>query len=91
MPLFCLALPASGSLCVAEAAKVAVHQLNIEHTRSPVSPIVTLSLGVAIIDPSLNLSADSLITAADLALYEAKNLGRDRVVLKTFNLMAAQN
>ena len=85
---FAIILPhttAEGAVCVAEAAKAAVQQLKIEHIGSQVSQIVSLSLGVASINPSINLSSDALVAAADLALYEAKK-GRDRVVLKTFSL-----
>ena len=90
---FAIILPhttAQGAVCVAEEAKAAVQQLNIEHVASEVSQIVSLSLGVASINPSINLASDALVAAADLALYEAKKRGRDRVVLKTFSLMTAQ-
>lgn len=45
---------------------------------------VSLSLGVAVY-PGSGLSADSLIRAADAALYRAKHEGRDRVVIAQEN------
>lgn len=86
---FAVILPrtsAKGAICVAESAKNAVQQLEIKHTGSQVSQVVSLSLGVASINPSLQLSEDTLVKAADLALYEAKKRGRNRAVLKTFSL-----
>jgi len=44
---------------------------------------VTVSIGLAICDHSLHLSLDMLLADADAALYEAKNTGRDKVVVAT--------
>lgn len=44
---------------------------------------ITVSLGVAVCDGSCNVEANSLIRAADLALYRAKKKGRNRVALAT--------
>ena len=40
---------------------------------------VTMSLGVAVSTPGMSLDADTLLLAADAALYRAKEAGRDRV------------
>lgn len=53
----------------------------IPHAQSKVSDYVTLSLGIAGIIPSSRTSPKELIVAADRALYQAKNKGRDRVVV----------
>jgi diguanylate cyclase (GGDEF)-like protein len=45
----------------------------------PLAGAVTLSFGVASY-PAHGLNGEALIGAADEALYEAKNGGRDRVV-----------
>jgi diguanylate cyclase (GGDEF)-like protein len=41
---------------------------------------VTLSCGIASLTPNSRQSPDSLIQIADQALYQAKELGRNRVV-----------
>jgi two-component system, cell cycle response regulator len=82
---FAIVLPATdsdGALKVAEEIRTAIKHLKIAHTFSGVSEYVTLSLGVASVIPDRNLSFESLIACADRALYEAKQLGRDRVVAK---------
>ncbi|MDR2838213.1 MAG: diguanylate cyclase [Azonexus sp.] len=71
--------PIGGALIVAEKIRRAVQALNIPHSASSHSR-VTLSIGLAATVPELDNAADSLIAAADRALYEAKNNGRNRVV-----------
>jgi diguanylate cyclase (GGDEF)-like protein len=44
-----------------------------------VSPYVTLSIGVAELDPDTMDHFDLLLQRADQALYRAKRQGRDRV------------
>ena len=48
--------------------------------RRPVGITVTVSIGVAVTE-SATVDTDDLIARADLALYEAKDAGRDAVVL----------
>ncbi len=71
-----------GAVKVAEDIRNSLHNLEIEHSNSPVSNQVTLSLGVASLIPNHYLSEDFLIGEADRALYEAKKSGRDRVVFR---------
>lgn len=73
--------PVTGAVHVAEAIRQAVRALEIPHENSSVSWCVTLSLGVAGILPTPEVSPSTLIAAADAALYQAKSLGRDRVLL----------
>lgn len=68
----------SGAIQVAQLLRLEIHKLEIAHARSQVSSYVTLSLGVATMTPSPELSSAKLIAAADEALYEAKKHGRDR-------------
>lgn len=64
---------------VAEEIREAVARLGIVHAKSGVSDRVTLSFGVASTSTN-NCSPEVLISEADMALYEAKNTGRDRIV-----------
>lgn len=59
-----------------------VMDLQIEHRGSNVDNIVTVSVGVALADPASGRSLVGAIQAADEALYEAKQFGRNRVVFK---------
>jgi diguanylate cyclase (GGDEF)-like protein/PAS domain S-box-containing protein len=75
---FAVLLPHTGekqAALVAESLRQAVHddQLAVDLTR------VTISFGVTIIDGA-QLDPDDALVAADLAMYEAKQRGRDRVV-----------
>ena len=63
---------------IAQLAKDAVVQLGIAHEKSPTAAHVTISGGIAVL--LHNNSAAQLITAADQCLYQAKHLGRDRMV-----------
>ena len=58
----------------------AVRALAIDHRSSGVAAHVTISIGVASIEPSADASPDSLLRRADEALYRAKAQGRDRFV-----------
>lgn len=68
-----------GANLVAEALRIRVERLQIEHGKSSVSPWVTVSIGIATIVPEKGSSQTELIRAADAALYEAKRSGRNRV------------
>lgn len=64
----------------AEELRVAVAQLNIPHEISPTARMVTVSLGIASAVPNGDCTPESLLAAADTALYAAKSAGRNRVV-----------
>jgi diguanylate cyclase (GGDEF)-like protein len=68
-----------GSIIVAERIRLGVEALQIPHKNS-LFGVVTISLGVASSSPDKEFVSESLIRAADSALYEAKANGRNRVV-----------
>ncbi|MDF0553325.1 diguanylate cyclase [Kamptonema sp. UHCC 0994] len=69
------------AIAVAEEIRRRIQVLAIPHKKSLVSEYITLSLGVASADAAQGLP-ETLIAAADQALYKAKFQGRDRVVAK---------
>ena len=85
---FAVILPktsAKGSIHVAETIKIEIEWLKIPHAESKTSNYVTVSMGVCSLIPTPNLSPEILIAVTDEGLYEAKNLGRDRIILKHFD------
>ena len=81
---FAVVLPrshAGRALEVAERIRRGLKAEQIPHSRSLVSPWVTVSLGIVNLVPNAQQSVGSLITAADRALYQAKSQGRDRFIL----------
>ncbi|ELS02478.1 diguanylate cyclase (GGDEF) domain-containing protein [Xenococcus sp. PCC 7305] len=69
--------PQSGAIRVAETIRIAVQELNIPHINSLVDSMVTISLGVASTVPNTEDAPQLLVEAADLALYQAKERGRN--------------
>jgi len=65
-----------------EQLRQEVMDLAIQHEGSQVAPLITVSIGVALADPSSGRSLTGAIQAADEALYEAKQCGRNRVIFK---------
>jgi len=68
-----------GAISFAESARQRIIDLNVPHGISPTADYVTASCGVASLVPSQQNEPRMLMEAADQALYQAKNLGRDRV------------
>jgi diguanylate cyclase (GGDEF)-like protein len=78
---FVLVLPNTdieGAVSIAESIRHQLSDLAIPHEDSPVSQFVTLSLGVTCLTPKIDSNPSVLLTAADYALYRAKELGRDQ-------------
>ena len=69
----------SGALEVAEAVRLQVELLRLEHKRNPHN-FVTISIGCWSTIPKADVLPDSLIDAADQGLYCAKQSGRNRIV-----------
>ncbi len=70
----------SGAMLLAKYGRLAVEKLALPHADSPVSEVVTVSLGVAAVVPQNGRKATELVEAADKALYQAKKKGRNQVV-----------
>lgn len=80
---FAVVLPATdyvGAFIVAEKIRKAVQQAQIEHQDSG-EGMVTVSIGVSACSPRTEDTPDELISAADKALYVAKNNGRNASVI----------
>ncbi len=69
-----------GAISVAQHLRQRVVNLAMPHAGSDVAPHVTISLGVATLEPDGTLGPETLIAAADANLYRAKAEGRDRAV-----------
>jgi len=79
---FTLILPAASAEATAERAehvREAVTRLKVQYRDEPLGA-VTFSLGIAVY-PEHGTTPEALMRTADLALYRAKALGRNRVVV----------
>jgi diguanylate cyclase (GGDEF)-like protein/PAS domain S-box-containing protein len=81
---FAVILPVTGkknAIYIAEKIRQTVEKRAIAHSKSPVAPFVTLSLGLATVIPDDQGTPELLIKCADEALYLAKSSGRNRVMV----------
>ena len=70
---------AGGALLVAEQLRRSVASRQIPHGAPGAGAFMTVSCGIAAVTPELSLTAEKLVVAADLALYDAKRSGRNCV------------
>ena len=64
---------------IAERMQAAVRALKLEHMDSEVEQVVTVSLGVATVVPTVGGTSEAVVAEADRQLYQAKQAGRARV------------
>ena len=79
---FAVVLPetdAEGAANVAEYLRKTVEEMGIRHPGNSASPFVTASIGTATAVPCAQQKAKEILSSADLALYRAKDLGRNRI------------
>ena len=69
---------AKGALHISEAIRLAIENKALPHAHSDVAAHITVSLGVATLTPDPELDYNTLIEQADLALYQAKDNGRNQ-------------
>jgi len=70
-----------GAKLIGERMRRAVMDLGIEHRSSPTCESLTISVGIAAIEPSLARDCRGALQLADQALYQAKIKGRNGVEL----------
>lgn len=68
------------AVVMAEEICRSIARLNMRHQESPFE-VLTISIGVAVLTPGEHDEIAALVKTADVALYRAKQLGRNRVEL----------
>ncbi len=91
---FVVVMPGASAQKAQETAHSILAALRAEHlphASSSVAPVVTISLGVAAGMPGAMDGREHLIKAADVALFEAKHQGRNRVVMSSPTFLVARH
>lgn len=86
---FCIIMPDTdqqGAIKLAEQIKKEVESLKIPHVKSGIADHVTVSMGTATTVPGPHFTPNTLINAADKALYTAKKDGRN--LIRSSNIIA---
>lgn len=68
---------------IGEHLRLCIDEMELPHPTSLVADHVTASVGIGAITPRAPYSCESLIDAADRALYQAKDRGRNRTVARS--------
>lgn len=69
----------SDALVFAEELRQSILELRLSHPQSPITPFLTVSIGVGTVRKGDCASAEAFVDAIDRALYAAKKAGRNRV------------
>ena len=72
-----------GAKHLAQQVRLQIASLKIPHINSPIDLYATLSFGIGSCVPDSEISHNDLISATDQALYNAKESGRDCIVIKS--------
>ena len=84
---FLLILPgatAHAAQATAEKIRERLAKLALAHGTSPTASVITLSQGIVSCIPSMATDAEALVAAADEALYQSKDNGRDLITVSPF-------
>jgi diguanylate cyclase (GGDEF)-like protein len=75
--------PLEGALQIAEQIRTTVESLQIPHSAAKYHQFVTLSIGVTSTLPTHDTQPETVLIAADRAMYNAKHDGKNRVAYST--------
>ena len=75
-------LSAQDMQALLERVRAGVAALDLPHAASDAAPRVSISIGLAYLQPQPGEGIEDALRLADMALYQAKEQGRDRVVCK---------
>jgi phosphoserine phosphatase RsbU/P len=70
-----------GASYIADQIIDSIKEAAIPHEKSDISDRITISIGIGTDYPKMENCPESIFRMADMALYEAKNLGRNRSVV----------
>lgn len=72
----------AGVIQVVQMIQQALAELKIPHLQSDCNQYITLSLGISSLVPSADLTPEQFIKIVDLALYDAKDKGRNQYAIR---------
>lgn len=76
---------ADKALEMAESMRGMLQFAAMPHERSDTASVVTVSIGVATVEPDTQVDIEALIDSADSALYRCKTQGRNRILSQAFS------